>query len=115
MRNMKILIVILLSTGLLSACTNVAVENGEPRWDFDHNVQYKQTKLEGQKYHLQVVPNSDARFSRLATFLLRRSKDICHEYGYSIEILGGVQGFNEKIGAPNKIMRSLEANIECLK
>ncbi|WP_440876110.1 hypothetical protein [Thalassotalea sp. PLHSN55] len=99
---------------LLASCAQIETSNGEPQWDFDHQVQFRQTKLSDNSYHLAVVPKSKTPFSRLATFLLRRSKDICLNYGYKIEILQGVQGFNDRQGSPNYIWGSLEANIECV-
>ncbi len=98
----------------LSSCAELINNTGEPQWDFDHNVQYRQIKLSDNKYHLVIVPQKRTPFSRLATFLLRRSKDMCGNYGYKIEVLDGVQGFNDKQGSPNYIWGSLEANIECV-
>lgn len=95
-----------------SGCA-VVVENGESQWDFDHQIQFKQTKLDNGHYKLQVIPQNKTRFNKLATFLLRQSKDICGSYGYSIKIIGGVQGFHEAEGAPNKIMSSLTAEVNC--
>lgn len=96
----------------LSGCA-VVVDNGESQWDFDHQIQFKQTKLSEGHYKLVVIPQNKTRFSRLATFLLRQSRDLCPEYGYQVKILDGVQGFHEVEGAPNKIMRNLSAEVIC--
>ena len=108
-RNSALVIALILG---VSGCA-VVVENGESQWDFDHQVQFKQTKLGEGHYKLKVIPQNKTRFNKLATFLLRQSKDICGSYGYSIKVLGGVQGFHEVEGAPNKIMSSLTAEIIC--
>lgn len=98
----------------LAACaSNVKTVNGASQWDFDHQVQFKQTDLENGSYHLQVIANQDTEFSKLATFLMRRSLRICKSYGFKIEVLKGVEGFDDKLSFPNMIMPSLSANIEC--
>lgn len=97
----------------LSACSNIDTENGASQWDFDHNIQFKQTKLVENKYHLQVIPKSDTHFSKLATFMMRRSYEICGTYGFTIEVLKGVEKFTDRQSFPNLIMPSLSANIEC--
>lgn len=100
----------------LSACTNkVNSSNGQSQWDFDHQVQFKQTDLENGNYHLQVIAKQDTEFSKLATFLMRRSLRICKSYGFKIEVLKGVERFDDKLSFPNMIMPSLSANIECPK
>ncbi len=98
----------------LAGCTNQITDNEELQWDFDHSVQYRQTKLSENSYNLVIVPKVKTHFNRLATFLLRHSKDICGDYGYKIEVLDGVQGFHDIEGSPNLILSSLSANIECV-
>ncbi len=97
----------------LSACSTTNTENGTSQWDFDHSIQFKQTKLAENKYHLQVIPKSDTHFSKLATFMMRRSYEICGTYGFKIEVLKGVEKFTDRQSFPNLIMPSLSANIEC--
>ena len=98
----------------LTACTSkVKTPNGASQWDFDHQVQYKQTDLKNGNYHLQVIAKQDTEFSKLATFLMRRSLRICKSYGFKIEVLKGVERFDGKLSFPNMIMPSLSANIEC--
>ncbi|MCJ8320914.1 MAG: hypothetical protein MJK12_14845 [Colwellia sp.] len=101
----------------LSACSTVKTEsntdNGDSRWDFDHNVQFKQTKLSENNYHLQVIPESNTHFSNLTTFMMRRSYQICGAYGFKIEVLNGIEKFTDKQSSPNLIVSSLSANIEC--
>ena len=97
----------------LAACSNIETESGASQWDFDHNIQFKQTKLSENKYHLQVIPKSDSHFSKLATFMMRRSYEICGSYGFTIEVLKGIERFNDRLSFPNLIMPSLSANIEC--
>jgi len=100
---------------MLSACANAPLKNGQAQWDFDHHLQFKQTKISEHKYHLEVVANSKTHFSQLATFLMRRSLDLCQSYGFKMEVLAGVETFNHKLESPNMLMPSLAANIECPK
>ncbi|SEL81904.1 hypothetical protein SAMN05216262_1242 [Colwellia chukchiensis] len=104
----------LLLATLISACaSNTPTKNGASQWDFDHRVQFKQTALEDGKHHLQVIAKQDTEFSKLATFLMRQSLRICQSYGFKIEVLAGVERFDDKLSFPNMIMPSLSANIEC--
>ncbi|NQZ20966.1 MAG: hypothetical protein HRT53_02825 [Colwellia sp.] len=98
---------------LLSGCSNIEQQNGTSQWDFDHNVQFKQTELSENKYHLQVWSKSDTHFSKLATFMMRRSYEICGTYGFTIEVLKGIEKFTDRQSFPNLIMPSLSANIKC--
>ena len=98
---------------LLTACANTARNSEQPQWDFDHNVQFEQKALGDNSYYIKVVSTSKTRFSQLATFLMRKSLEICQSYGFKIEVLKGVEGFNDRRSFPNLIMDSLAANIEC--
>jgi len=97
----------------LSSCANVEHFSGQPQWDFDHEVQYRESKLADNKYHVEVISRSDTHFATLATFLLRRSMEICQSYGFKIEVLKGVESFDDRQGLPNMIMPSLAVNLEC--
>lgn len=113
---MKSIIYSLVSATLLVGCVQTSqTQNGKPQWDFDHHVQFKETKLEDGKYNITVIPTSDTHFSTLSTFLLRRSYEICHTYGFTLEILKGIEGFDDRRAFPNLIMGSLAANLECPK
>ncbi len=97
-----------------TVCTNyMAAANAASQWDFDHQVQFKQTDLDDGRYHLQVIAKQDVEFSKLATFLMRRSLRLCKSYGFKIEVLAGVEKFDDKLSFPNMIMPSLSANVEC--
>lgn len=100
---------------VLASCSTIEPENGASQWDFDHNVQFRQTDIDENNYHIVVIPDVKTRFSKLATFLLRRSMDICQSYGFKIEVLSGVEDFDAKFASPNLIMSSLSANLECPK
>jgi hypothetical protein len=58
---MRALLLLLMSfTIVLSGCaSNVKTPNGASQWDFDHQVQFKQTDLEDGRYHLQVITQND--------------------------------------------------------
>ena len=110
----KKLIIVVAALVLLSACSTLKeTPNGASQWDFDHQIQFKQTDLENGKHHLQVIAKQNTEFSKLATFLMRRSLRICKSYGFKIEVLEGVERFDDKLSFPNMIMPSLSANIEC--
>ena len=110
---MKNSIYLLLALALTACTNNIERENGASQWDFDHQIQFKQTDLKNGKYHLQVIAKQNTEFSKLATFLMRQSLRICKSYGFKIEVLEGVERFDDKLSFPNMIMPSLSANIEC--
>ncbi|MBL4908470.1 MAG: hypothetical protein JKX78_00340 [Alteromonadaceae bacterium] len=106
-------IVIACSIFILSACAQAPIKNGQAQWDFDHHLQFKQTKLAESQYHLVVVANNKTHFSQLVTFLMRRSLELCQSYGFKMEVLAGVETFNHKLESPNRLMPSLAVNLEC--
>ena len=107
----KLNLMVLLPLILVLGCAqNIETPNGASQWDFDHEVQFKETDLENGKVNLQVIAKQNTEFSKLATFLMRRSLRICKSYGFKIE---GVERFDDKLAFPNMIMPSLSANIEC--
>lgn len=111
---MKIFIVIL--TLFIFGCSQTTNEDGlheGKAWDFDHQVQFDQQKLDDNKYFVRVRSTSRTRFSTLATFLVRQSLTVCKSYGFKIEILDGVESYNEEKYYDSYIASSLEANIEC--
>ena len=110
---MKNSICLLLALLLTACANNINTPNGASQWDFDHQVQFKQTDLKNGKYHLQVITKQSTEFSKLATFLMRQSLRLCKSYGFKIEVLEGVERFDDKLSFPNMIMPSLSANIEC--
>ncbi len=112
---MRILFVLLVSfTFLLGGCaSNVTTPNGASQWDFDHQLQYKKTELADGSYHIKVIAKYDTEFSKLAMFIMRKSLRLCGSYGFKIEVLEGVERFDQKLSFPNMLMPSLAANIEC--
>ena len=102
---------------ILGACTNVSTKeannNGAAQWDFDHQLQFRQTTLENNSYQLEIIPNNRVSFERSATFLLRKSYRLCGSYHYKLEILRGIEGFDDKRAMPNYIFPSLIAKVEC--
>ncbi len=107
--------VLIMAVLLLTACTSLNKADNNSQWDFDHELQFKEIKLADNKYHLEIIPKNDTHFGQLATFLMRRSYQLCGQYGYTLEILKGVEGFNDRVGLPHLIPSSLAANIECKK
>jgi len=116
----KSLYILMLLTGTLviSACANSdnnKAPTGSTQWDFDHNVQFTQTKLAKNTYQLEIIPNSKVNFERLATFLLRKSYNLCSGYHYKLEIIQGIEDFDDKRAMPNYVFPSLIAKVECKK
>ncbi len=112
---MKLIYVVAFVT-LIGGCAQ-GIKNNESfegkAWDFDHQVQFDQQKLDDNKYFVRVRSTSRTRFSTLATFLVRQSLTVCKSYGFKIEILDGVESYNEEKYYDSYIASSLEANIEC--
>lgn len=101
----------------LSACSIVDSQNllnrSAAQWDFDHNVQFRQKKLDVNYYQLEIIPSSKVNFERLATFLLRKSYSLCGSYHYKMEMIQGIENFDDKRAMPNYIFPSLIAKIKC--
>jgi hypothetical protein len=101
----------------VSGCANIATQeannNGTTQWDFDHHVQFKQTKLAEQYYQLEIIPNHKVKFERLASFLIRQSYSLCGSYYYKLEMIEGIESFDDKDAMPNYIFSSLTAKVEC--
>ena len=93
--------------------TNQARHNDGLQWDFDHQVQFIQTTLEERYYQLEMIPNSRAGFGQLSAFLLRKSYNLCGSYHYNIEMIQGIEHFDDKRAMPNYIHPSLMAKVEC--
>jgi len=85
----------------------------DTQWDFDHGIQFRELEITPHYFQLEVIPNNKVKFERLATFLLRKSYRLCGGYHYKIEMIQGVEGFDDKRAMPNYIFSSLVANIEC--
>lgn len=83
------------------------------QWDFDHHVQFIQTKLTNQHYLLEIIPNNKVPFERLTSFLIRKSYSLCGSYHYKLEMIKGIEGFNDQFVMKNYIFPSLTAKIEC--
>jgi hypothetical protein len=111
-RYLSCLVVLLSIT--LSACS---VQNkrdvSATQWDFDHQVQFKQSQLSKNSYLLEITPNPKVGFERLSVFLIRKSFSLCQHYNYKLEILQGIEGFDDKRAMPNYIYPSLKAKVLC--
>ncbi|GLX81632.1 hypothetical protein [Thalassotalea eurytherma] len=106
--------ILIMMLPILTACSQTQeVDNGQSQWDFDHQVQFKQTKLSENAYRIEVIPNAKIKFDRLATFLIRHSLEVCNSYGFKLEVLTGIESFTDRKAHPNKIFGSLAANLEC--
>jgi len=101
----------------LTACANLNTKeiynNGKAQWDFDHHVQFIQTQLKKNSFHLEIIPNNKVKFKQLATFLLRKSFSLCGSYHYKLELIQGIESYDDKRAMPNYIFPSLMAIVEC--
>lgn len=101
----------------LSACSTIGTEKlfeySNAQWDFDHGLQFRQVKITTNHYQLEIIRNNKVKFERLAIFLLRKSYSLCGGYHYKMEIVQGIEGFDDKRAMPNYIFPSLIAKIKC--
>ena len=101
----------------ITACANRVTKqadlNGAVQWDFDHRVQFIQTKLKNNKYQLEIIPRNKTGFEQLSMFLLRKSYSLCGSYHYKIEMIQGIEDFDDKRVMPNYITPSLIAKVAC--
>jgi len=82
-------------------------------WDFDHQVQFEQYQISDNRYNLRIRSTTKTNFSRLSAFLVRQSFKICKNYGFKIEVVDGVETYNDEKYIKSYIPASLEANVEC--
>ena len=117
MLSIKNLTITLLLGLMLTSCANhysqKSRNSGAAQWDFDHGVQFKQTQFSHRLFQLEVIPNNKVKFERLTAFLIRKSYLLCGNYHYTIEMVQGIEGFDDKRAMPNYIFTSLIAQIEC--
>lgn len=107
-------VAIILISSLTACSQHKFVMDGEQAyWDFDHQVQFKQRKLSQHSYRIEIIAHKAASFERSAVFLLRRAQKICPSYGYSLQILDGVESYDHKRASPNMILGNLKAKIDC--
>lgn len=99
----------------LVACSTMSPSKASNRaqWDFDHKVQFIQSKIEDNIYQLEIIPTNRTKFRQLSAFLLRKSLELCGGYQYKIQIIEGIEGVDDKRAMPNYITRSLIAKVEC--
>ena len=101
---------------LLTACaapSPMVVGQVQSDWDFDHKLQFKTTKFADNHYQLEVIANNKQGFERLSAFLLRQGYTICGSYGYTLELIAGVESFDYPLASPNLIRSNLTAKLAC--
>jgi len=110
-------IVLLIFCVLMAGCAQLFDEHASISegkvWDFDHQVQFEQYKITDNRYNLKIRSTSKTRFSTLSAFLVRQSFQLCKAYGFKIEVIDGVETYNDEKYIKSFIPASLEANIEC--
>lgn len=99
----------------IAVCTslNATEMSNNAQWDFDHNLRFRQTQLADNYYQLEMFPSKQANFEQLATFLIRKSYRLCGNYHYKLEMIQGIEEFDDKRAMPNYIQPSLIAKVEC--
>mgnify|MGYP000029432675 FL=1 len=100
-------------TACAGSSTKQPNSNGTIQWDFDHQLQFRQTQLAANRYQLEIIPKNRGNFAAMSTFLLRKSYQLCRHHTYQLEILQGIEGFDDRRAMPNYIFPSLVANVEC--
>jgi len=81
--------------------------------DFDHQVQFSQTQIDETSYLLKVLRLNGVSFETMSVFAFRKSFELCGHYGFNMEVIGGVELFNDKAAMPNKIFPALEVKVHC--
>lgn len=97
----------------IAGCAQSIVKKNTSEFDFDHGVFFEKTAIGENQYHILVRSDDKVSFSQLATFLMRKALNVCQSYGFKIEVLGGVEGYDDRLAHPNLILPSLSANLEC--
>jgi len=106
----------LITVIFLCACSSqniTKVDSQKSHWDFDHQLQYRQTSLGEKLYRLEVLRNESSDFSNMSVFLVRHSFSMCGHYGFKIKVIQGVEIFTDSMVNRNQILRSLLADVEC--
>ena len=109
---MKKLLLLIVCLQITSCTTNRDESNN---WDFDHNLKFDQKQLSANVYQVVIHRKKGTRFPQLSAFLMRHALNLCQSYGYKLEIIEGVEDFNDKYVAKSYIQPSLQAKIECPK
>lgn len=109
---MKKLLILFVCIQITSCTTNRSNSNN---WDFDHNLQFDQKKLSENVYQIIVHRKKNTRFPQLSSFLMRHALNLCQSYGFKLEIIEGVEDYNEQFVAKSYIQPALKAKIECPK
>ncbi|WP_206485009.1 hypothetical protein [Thalassotalea sp. G2M2-11] len=110
MNELKRCIFVLLLFSVVTSAAEV-----EKLYDFDHQLHYKQQRISDVEYHIEVLTDENRRFNRLATFLLRHAYHLCQSYQFNLQILDGIEQFDDRRISPNYIQPSLSANLVCPK
>lgn len=111
---MKITNIVGFCSLFLTACVSQeALLAGQPQWDFDHQLQYSETKQAERTYLLEIIPNDRIHFQKIAAFLLRQAYKRCQGYGFKLEVLQGIEGFDHQRQFPNMISERFQALVQC--
>lgn len=102
---------------ILTGCMSTSGQSGTDTtsYDFDHGVFFEKEVLGENRFHILVRSDKKVPFNRLATFLMRKALQTCQAYGFKLEVLDGVEEYDDRLAHPNFIIPSLSANLECPK
>jgi len=92
-------------------CTQINQTRSD--FDFDHQVQFKQQLSDEGIYHVKVISTSKTSFEQLASFIFRHAYKLCGSYGFTMEVINGVEGFDDKRISPSYIQPSLSIKLNC--
>lgn len=106
-------IILLASAFVLSACSSTEKKIDHSQWDFDHHVRFEQKVISNNSYQVTVLRNNDTHFAQMSMFILRHAKTICSGKAYQLEIIQGVEDFDDRRVAKSYILPSMIANITC--
>ncbi len=82
-------------------------------YDFDHKVHYSQKDLGKGQYIITITSNHETPFEQQATFIMRFAYKLCQRYGFTLTMMQGVEGFDDKKVSPNYIQPALTVQLTC--
>ena len=106
---MFLLLFFVLSSIAYAAELNVT----EARYDFDHKVHYRLTRLSDKSYRLSVRSGNYQAFNKQVVFLLRQSARLCRSEQFNLLFESGVQPFERFPTEPRAYPGPLVAKLIC--
>ena len=100
----------------LTSCHHTPAQFGEieKRYDFDHQVHYRQVQYNDNKFAIRIIADSYEAFTRQSVFLLRHSRHLCNRLVPQLTLKNGIQRFEKLPTEPRPYQPDLYAEIECI-